>query len=109
MTRRPAAMCVGRGHVVVHGNAGFVESFGAEAIGRPLRESVLDLPPMAFELLDAVYAEARPMAVWLPVSDGDWRLTAAPRLDPETGEVYGVMLHLRARSDVPVLEPSPRP
>ena len=29
-------------------------------------------------------------------------MTAAPRADPETGQVYGVSFHLRERSDLPV-------
>jgi hypothetical protein len=53
--------------------------------------------------MDAVLEGGRPLAVWLPGADDDWRLTVAPRVDPETDEVYGVAIHLRARSDVPVV------
>ncbi len=98
---RPAGFCLGRGHRIVHGNPAFEESFGPAAVGLPAREASLELPPAAFELFDAVLAEGRPLAVWLPGEAEDWRLTVAPRVDPETDEVYGVMFHLRARSDVP--------
>jgi hypothetical protein len=103
MTGRPAAFCVGPGHRVVHGNAAFATSFGSSAIGLPARECLVELPAMAFELMDAVLEGGRPLAVWLPGADDDWRLTVAPRVDPETDEVYGVAIHLRARSDVPVI------
>jgi hypothetical protein len=102
MTGRPAAFCLGPGHIVVHGNPAFVDSFGTEVIGQPVRESLVDLPSAAFELMDAVLEAGRPLATWLHAPDEDWRLTVAPRVDPETGEVYGVTFHLRARSDVPV-------
>ena len=45
----------------------------------------------------------RPLARWIRRDDEDWRLTAAPRVDPETAETYGVAFHLRARSDMPIL------
>ena len=37
------------------------------------------------------------------MSGADWRLTAAPRVDP-AGDVYGVSFHLRAKSDLPVTD-----
>ena len=98
-TRRPAAMCLGPGHLVVHGNPAFVAAFGAAAIGVPAREGILSLPPAALAVLDAVFTRGRPAARWIRWSGADWRLTVAPRLDVETGEVYGVSLHLRARGD----------
>jgi hypothetical protein len=101
--RRPAGLATGPGHVVVHGNPAFQMTFGAAAIGMPARETMLDLPPEAFALLDAVLADGRPLARWITRADGDWRLTAMPRRDPLTFEVYGVAFHLRARSDVPIL------
>jgi hypothetical protein len=104
MTGRPAAFCLGPGHRVVHGNRAFTASFGTTVIGQPARECLVDLPPMAFELMDAVLEGGQPLAVWLPGQDEDWRLTVAPRLDPETHDVYGVAIHLRARSDVPVAQ-----
>ena len=66
MTGRPAAFCFGPGHVVMHGNAAFLSSFGAAAIGLPAREILLDLPSAAFELMDRSSHEGRPLATWLP-------------------------------------------
>jgi hypothetical protein len=99
---RPAAFCVGPGHLVVYGSPDFVEVFGSGCVGLPAREGLVDLPAEAFALLDRVLARGRPLARWISRDGGDWRMTAVPRLDPETGEPYGVALHLRARSDVPV-------
>ncbi len=98
--RRPAAMCRGQGHLIVYGNPAFVAAFGAQSVGTPARESLVSLPPTAFALLDLVLAGGRPLARWIRFDGADWRLTVAPRIDP-SGEVYGVSLHLRARSDVP--------
>jgi hypothetical protein len=103
MTGRPAAFCFGPGHVVVHGNPAFIAAFGERAVGLPAREILIDLPAAAFEVMDAVLAEGKPLARWLAGPDEDWRLTVAPRVDPETHETYGVTIHLRARSDVPIL------
>ncbi len=94
---------MGPGHVVVYGNPAFRRMFGPAAVGLPARESLLDLPPAAFGLLDAVLSEGRPLARWIDRADGSWRLTAVPRRDPETGEVYGLAFHLRARADLPIL------
>ena len=99
--RRPAGMCRGPGHIVVYGNPAFVARFGAGAIGMPAREGIVDLPPGAFALLDAVLTRGKPLARWIRMSGADWRLTAAPRVDP-AGDVYGVSFHLRAKSDLPV-------
>ncbi len=96
---RPAGMCNGPGHVVVYGNHAFVAQFGAESVGLPAREALLDLPPEAFGLMDAVLQRRRPLARWIRLAGQDWRMTVAPRLDPETGDAYGVSFHLRARSD----------
>jgi hypothetical protein len=101
--RRPAGLATGAGHVVVHGNPAFQMTFGATSVGLPARESMLDLPPEAFALLDAVFTHGRPLARWIRRPDGDWRLIAIPRRDPITSEVYGVAFHLRARSDIPIL------
>ena len=103
MTGRPAAFCFGPGHVVVHGNPAFISSFGEAAIGLPSREILVDLDGAAFDVMDAVLESGKPLATWLPGRDEDWRLTVAPRIDPETGETYGVSFHLRARSDVPIV------
>ena len=95
-------MCRGQGHIVVYGNPAFVAAFGASAVGMPARETLLDLPPGAFALLDAVLLRGKPLARWIRMGGEDWRMTVAPRVDP-TGDVYGVSFHLRARSDTPVI------
>ena len=100
---RPAGLCRGAGHVVVYGNAAFVAAFGRSSIGLPARESMIGLPPAAFILLDAVLAGGRPLARRVELDRTEWRLTAIPRLDPETREPYGVAFHLRRRSDLPVV------
>jgi hypothetical protein len=100
---RPAGLCSGFGHVVVYGNPAFVAAFGEASVGLPAREGMLGLPAEAFELLDAVLRDGRPLARWISREGEDWRLTAMPRFDPETQEPYGVAFHLRARSDLPVL------
>ena len=105
---RPAGLCAGAGHMVVHGNPALRAAFGDVSIGLPAREGILGLPPEAFALLDAVYARGAPLARWVRRGDEDWRMTAAPRRDPETGEVYGVAFHLRERSDLPVLRDGAR-
>jgi len=102
-SRRPAGIAMGHGHVVVYGNPAFRAMFGSSAVGLPARECMLGLPAAAFGLLDAVLADGRPLARWIEREDGTWRLTAVPRRDPETGEVYGLAFHLRARSDLPVI------
>jgi hypothetical protein len=98
--RRPAAMCRGQGHLVVYGNPAFLTAFGPQAVGMPARESLVSLPPSAFTLLDLVLARGKPLARWIRFDGADWRMTVAPRVDA-SGEIYGVSLHLRARSDVP--------
>lgn len=100
--RRPAGICRGPGHLVVYGNPAFIAAFGSVAVGLPARESLLELPPDAFALLDTVLARGKPLARWIRLGGEDWRMTVAPRQDP-MGEVYGVAFHLRARSDVPVV------
>jgi hypothetical protein len=100
--RRPAGMCRGPGHIVVYGNPAFVAAFGADAVGMPAREGIVDMPPAAFALLDAVLIRGKSLARWIKIAGVEWRLTVAPRIDP-TGDVYGVSFHLRARSDLPVV------
>ncbi|HLY15127.1 MAG TPA: hypothetical protein VKR24_12320 [Candidatus Limnocylindrales bacterium] len=104
-SQRPAGMCLGTGHLVVYGNPAFVATFGPHCVGMPARETMLSLPAEAFELLDAVLAEGRPLARWIAIGVDQWRLTAMPRLDFETGRAYGVSFHLRRRSDLPVVRP----
>ncbi|MGD0123234.1 MAG: hypothetical protein ABSC46_11820 [Candidatus Limnocylindrales bacterium] len=106
--RRPAAICRGPGHLVVHGNPAFLAAFGSRAVGMPARESLVELPPAAFALLDLVLARGKPLAKWIRFAGEDWRMTVAPRTDPGTGEVYGVTFHMRARSDVPAVAVEPR-
>ena len=64
-------------------------------VGQPAREALLDLPPAAFELMDLVYRTGKPLAVRIETPAGERRLIVAPRVDPETGETYGVKTHLR--------------
>ncbi|MGZ6265550.1 MAG: hypothetical protein ACXWN4_01405 [Candidatus Limnocylindrales bacterium] len=101
--RRPAAICHGPGHLVRYGNPAFLAAFGAQCVGLPAREGLLDLPPDAFVLLDVVLAKGRPFSRWIRLGKDEWRMTAVPRFDPGTKEVYGVAFHLRARTDLPVL------
>lgn len=91
----PAAFHLGAGHLIVHGNAAFIASFGSGCVGQPAREALLDLPPAAFELMDMVYRIGKPLACRIDTPAGERRLVVAPRLDPETGESYGVTSHLR--------------
>jgi len=96
-TRRPnpAALHYGPGHVVVHGNQAFLDTFGRECLGLPAREALVLLPHEAFEVMDAVFERGRPLGRWITTPRGRWRLTVIDRRDPETGEVYGVASHLR--------------
>jgi hypothetical protein len=105
--RRPAGFCRGPGHLVVYGNPAFVATFGISVVGMPARESLLDLPPTAFALLDAVLAHGRPLARWIKFRGEDWRLTATPRVDPGDGDTYGVTFHMRAKGDVLVVATEP--
>jgi hypothetical protein len=100
---RPAGLCAGPAHMIVYGNPALRAAFGDVSVGLPAREGILGLPSEAFTLLDAVYQGGRPLARWIQRGDEEWRLTAAPRKDPENGEIYGVAFHLRERSDLPVL------
>jgi hypothetical protein len=106
-SRRPApvAFHLGAGHLIVHGNPAFVEAFGAEAIGQPAREALLDLPPKAFELMDLVFRTGVPGACRVVTARGPRRLVVAPRRDPETGETYGVTTHLRSIGDAAATPP----
>lgn len=98
-TRRPTGLCVGAGHIVRYGNAAFRDQFGDGAVGIPAREGLVGMPPEAFALLDAVLERGRPLARWIARPSGRWRMIAAPRRDPGTGEVYGVAFHLRSAGD----------
>ena len=91
----PSAFHYGPGHLIVHGNPAFLETFGRGVMGQPAREAMLDLPPEAFELMDLVYQRGRPLARRIRLNGREWRLVVAPRRDPETEETYGVASHLR--------------
>jgi hypothetical protein len=90
----PGAFHVGPGHVIVHGNAAFLDAFGPASVGQPAREALVDLPSVAFDLMDEVYRTGRPLARQIRTPFGERRLVVAPRRDPETGETYGVTSHL---------------
>ena len=106
---RPAGLCAGPAHMVVYGNPALRAAFGDVSVGLPARDGILGLPSEACTLLDAVYQGGRPLARWIDRDGEAWRLTAAPRKDPENGEIYGVAFHLRERSDVPVLRDESAP
>jgi hypothetical protein len=93
----PAAFHYGPAHVIMHGNPPFLELFGAQSVGVPAREAMADLPAEAFELMDRVYREGRPLARQVLTPAGPRRLVVVPRRDPGTGETYGVATHLRPR------------
>jgi len=92
--RRPAALLRGPAHLIVYGNEPFLAEFGAGCVGLPAAEAMLDLPRAAFELMDLVYRQGRPLARWITVRGTRRRLTVAERRDPGTGEVYGIAIHL---------------
>ena len=95
----PAAFHYGAAHLIMHGNAAFFAAFGRRSLGMPAREVMTELPRAAFELMDRVYREGRPLARRLALPDGEHRLVVVPRKDPETGETYGVTTHLRVVGD----------
>ena len=92
----PAAFHYGPAHMIMHGNPAFLALYGRSSLGMPAREAMTELPRAAFELMDRVLREGRPLARRLALPDGEFRLVVVPRLDPETGETYGVTSHLRA-------------
>jgi hypothetical protein len=94
----------GRAHVIMHGNAWFKAAYGDSCVGQPAREAMTDLPRPGFLLMDRVLRDGRPLATRVRMPAGDRRLVVAPRRDPETGETYGVVVHLR-----PIAEPADRP
>jgi hypothetical protein len=107
LTQRPAAICAGPGHIVVYANPGFVDSFGPVSVGLPAREGILGLGRDAFDLLDAVYRNARPLGRWVERSGVEWRMTATPRRDPDTDQISGVAFNLRERTDLPLPSTDP--
>lgn len=97
----PSGICHGPGLIVVHGNSAFKRVFGDGSVGLPAREGMLGLSRTGFTLLDAVLRQGRPLARWVRLAGETWRMTAAPRVDPGTGEIYGVAFHLRPRNQPP--------
>jgi hypothetical protein len=93
----PAAFHYGPAHVIVHGNDPFLDLFGVRTVGMPAREAMTSLPREAFDLMDQVYREGRPLAREVGTPSGSRRLVVVPRRDPETGETYGIATHLRPR------------
>ena len=92
--QRPAALLYGPGHTIVHGNAPFRALFGADCLGLPAAEALIDLPRAAFELMDLVYRDGRPLAGAVALRGATWRLTIGERRDITTGEVYGIAIRL---------------
>jgi carotenoid cleavage dioxygenase-like enzyme len=85
----------------MHANEAMRATFG-ECLGLPAREALTRLGQDSFAVMDAVLHRGRPLARWILVDDDEWRLTVAPRIDPETLETYGVTVYLREKSDQPV-------
>jgi hypothetical protein len=79
----PAAFHVGPGHLIVHGNAAFIDEFGTSCVGQPAREALLDLPPAAFELMDLVYRGGKPLACRIATPAGERRLSSPPDSIPK--------------------------
>jgi hypothetical protein len=96
----PAGMCRGHGHLVVYGNPAFLARYGADCIGLPAREALVEWPTDAFSLMDYVLTRGKPIASWIWLSDEQWRFTLAPRMEVGTSEVYGVSFHLRPRAEI---------
>lgn len=105
----PAAFHYGPAHLIMHGNAAFLATFGRGSLGMPAREVMTELPRSAFELMDRVYREGRPLARRLALPGGEHRLVVVPRTDPESGDVYGVTTHLRAQGPPAQIEEEPVP
>ncbi|MGD0019558.1 MAG: hypothetical protein ABSD62_09930 [Candidatus Limnocylindrales bacterium] len=97
----PAGFCHGPGLIVVHGNPAFRRVFGDGSVGLPAREGMLGLSRTGFTLMDAVLRQGRPLARWVRLAGETWRMTASPRIDPGSGEIYGVAFHLRPRDPQP--------
>lgn len=95
--QNPAALLYGPGLIIVHGNAPFKAEFGEGFLGLPAVEALPDLPAVAFDLMKLVFEKGMPLARWIEVHGTTRRLTAAPRRDVETLDVYGIAIHLVAR------------
>jgi hypothetical protein len=81
--------------VIVHGNPAFVARYGGAVLGQPAREAMVDLPRAAFELMDMVFREGRPLALRIVVAGVERRLLVVPRKELGMDETYGVATYLR--------------
>jgi hypothetical protein len=97
----PAAFHFGPAHVIVYGNPAFVAAYGSAVLGQPAREAMVDLPRPAFELMDMVFREGRPLARRILVGDVDRRLLVVPRREIDSDETYGVATYLRPSQQQP--------
>jgi len=106
--QHPAAMLYGPGHVVVHGTRRPGELFGAGWLGLAGRRGTpRPAAGNAFDLMDLVYREGRPLARAGSRARRPWRLTVAERRDPGTGDVYGIAI--QPRPAAARLIPIPKP
>ena len=99
--QQPVALLYGRGSQIVHANPAFVAEFGAGLVGLPASEALPEWPRRVFEVVDRVLEGGRPLATWVEIGGRRRRLTAAPRRDPEDGEVYGVAVRLATVDEEP--------
>jgi len=83
----------------VFGNAPFLDEFGRDCDGVPAAEGMLGVPRTAFRLMDRVYRNGVPGALAVTIRGRERRLVVVPRNDPETGEVYGLAVHIVPRAD----------
>jgi hypothetical protein len=100
---QPAAFHYGPGHVVMYANPAFQAEFGGSCLGQPAREVMVALPHEAFEVMDLVLRDGKPLARRIHTPAGERRIVVTPRIDPESSEVYGVVSHL---VEVPVSKAS---
>jgi hypothetical protein len=91
----PAAFHDGQAHFIRWANPAFHAVFGAGIQGLPAREAMTGLSRRAFDLMDRVLREGRPLAMRVTMPVGERRLVVVPRKDVETGETHGVTTHLR--------------
>jgi PAS domain-containing protein len=78
----------------MYANPAFQAEFGTSCLGQPAREVMIQLPHDAFEVMDLVLRDGKPLARRIQTMRGERRIVVAPRTDPETGEIYGVVSHL---------------
>jgi len=65
----PAAFHYRPGHMILHGNPAFIETFGPSFLGQPAREAPGFLPK-AFDLMHFVYSTGKPGACAVTTPDG---------------------------------------